>query len=116
MFQREIWRNAKKGEKIMVISIDDTITTIDLQKIYDYLDVLRRELEGAKEVCKKIDDWSYWLPHNINNIKDELYNNTKNIDNFMADILTVITARKNIYDGYCEYLAFKQEKLKYKNV
>ncbi len=93
----------------MTINVNDTINTTTLQKIYDYLDTLRRELEDAKEVCKKVDDWSYWLPHNINDIKDNLYSNTKNIDAFMADILTVITARKNIYDGYCEYLASKQE-------
>lgn len=100
----------------MSINVDDTINTITLQKIYDYFDMLRCELEHAKEVCKKVDDWSYWLPHNINDIKDNLYRDTKNIDAFMADILTVITARKNIYDGYCEYLAFKQEKLTYDNI
>ena len=100
----------------MNLQVNDTITTINLHKIYDYLDMLRRELEGAKEVCKKIDDWSYWLPHNINDIKDELHNNTKNIYIFMADILTVITARKNIYNEHCKYLAFKQERLTYDNI
>ena len=100
----------------MSLQVNDTITTINLQKIYDYLDMLKRELEGAKEVCKKVDDWSYWLPHNINDIKNGLYNNTKNIDTFMADILTVITARQNIYNEYCEYLAFKQGKLTYDNI
>ena len=99
-----------------MIQVNECITTINLHIIYDHLDMLRRELEGAKEVCKKVDDWSYWLPHNINDIKDNLYNNTKYIDDFMAEILTVITARKNIYDGYCEYLAFKQEKLTYDNI
>ena len=95
-----------------MIQVDECITTVTLKRIYDYLDMLRRELEGAKEVCKKVDDWSYWLPHNINDIKDNLYNNTKNIDTFMAEILTAITARKNIYDGYCEYLAAKQDNVR----
>ncbi len=94
----------------MSINVNDSITTIDLQKIYDYLDILRRELEDAKEICRKVDDWSCWLPCKINDIKDELYIKTKDIDEFMLDILTVITARKNIYDGYCEYLTFKQKK------
>ncbi len=94
----------------MSIEVNDSITTINLQKIYDCLDILRRELEDAKGVCRKVDDWSFWLPRKINDIKDELYIKTKDIDEFMADILTVITARKNIYDGYCEYLTFKQKR------
>ena len=88
----------------MSINVDDTMSTIDLQKIYDYLDMLKKELGDAGEVCKKVDDWSYWLPCMINDIKDKLYGNTRSIDEFMSDIATVMTARKNIYDGYCEYL------------
>ncbi len=93
----------------MSISVNDSIITIDLQKIYDFLEMLKTEIECANAICKKVDDWSYWLPRNINEIKDELWTKRKHIDEFMDDISTVITARKNIYDGYCEYLASKQE-------
>ena len=93
----------------MSINVNDSITTITLQQIYDFLKMLKTEMECASDICKKVDDWSYWLPRNINEIKDELWEKRKHIDEFMEEIKTVILARKNIYLDFEKYLAKEQE-------
>ena len=93
----------------MSINVNDSITTINLQIIYDFLKMLKTEMECANDICKKVDDWSYWLPRNINEIKDELWEKRKHIDEFMEEIKTVILARKNIYLDFEKYLAKEQE-------
>ncbi len=95
----------------MGIRVDEIITTIDLHKIYDFLKMLKTELECANAVCKKVDDWSYWLPHNINEIKDELWTKRKQIDKFMDEIRTVMAQRKNIYLDFEKYLANSNQSL-----
>ena len=89
----------------MSINVKDSISTINLQKIYDYLKMLKTELECANDVCKEIDNWSYWLPHNINDIKDDLWTKRQHIDEFMEELTNVIHQRGIIYCDYDKYLA-----------
>ena len=93
----------------MTINVSDNINTINLQQIYDFLKMLKTEMECANDICKKIDDWSYWLPNNINEIKDELWGKRKHIEEFMEEIKTTMLQRKNIYLDFEKYLASEQE-------
>ena len=90
------------------MNIQSNISVIDLSKVDDYSEALEEELIKAFEQCKKIDDFSYYLPCRINEIKDDILQKINALRELRAEIAVLMTSKKNVYDDYVRYLDSKK--------